>query len=144
MAGGRRRWYLSQTSLRVGPAPLRRPAHRGGAGFSRPPPPPPPCALGALLDPLGFLPVGSPRVAFGCRAPPRQPAPRAASGTSPGVAGWAGAPRVGRGPFAPMPRREELSGCRWLELRRCCPPVAIVARTPVTAQFYVRTLLGCV
>jgi len=67
-------------------------------------------------------------------APPVQSAPRAA-------AGRASTPRVELHPVAPMPVREELSGCQWLELCRCSP-VASAATAPGAFKFFARKLQG--
>lgn len=96
-----------------------------------PPPPSPPSELSQ--DTSDFPGVRSSRGALGPPFP-LQPAPRAA-------AGLASTSRVGPHPLASMPVREELSGCRWLELCRC-PPVASVATAPGAIKFYARTLQG--
>lgn len=115
-------------------ATLRKPVRRGGAKLFAPPPPLPPSELS--WETSHFLGVGSPRGALGrpFPAPSRQPAPRAA-------AGRASTPRVDPHPLVPMPVREKLSGCPWLELCRRSP-VASAATPPGAVKFYVLKLQG--
>ncbi|VCW50401.1 unnamed protein product, partial [Gulo gulo] len=115
-------------------ATRRQPVHPGGAKLFSPPPPFPPLELSWETSP--FPGAGSPRGALGppCPARPLQPAPRAA-------ARRASIPRVELHPLAPMPGREESSGCPWLELCRCSQ-VASAATAPGAVKFYARKSQG--